>query len=297
MPYVVTLNVSSERSSESYKLYLKPVKKDYDVVVSSNLIYLRKNEFATIKAYVLRNNEFASEEASLRVSSPAGISAFVEKVSGKTPFETNVTFYAKNVKSGVYFANVGDEVVKVIVSEKETFLEFPRIAVSQGSSAEGKILVYSLSPVDDDLKISTNLNYTLKKVSNYEYVLSVFADKYQPPGKYKVTAMLNEPHEFQVSVVGTPVVVEYDQSVVVERGSSKDMRVVLKSAGYRGDIDLEFSGSGVSVYLERVRASVPGEFTVGITPNEQPGVVTFKGYVNYGGTRYLISGSIYVSVS
>ena len=294
VPYVVQINASSEEGTEVYKLYIKPLRKDYDVTLSSNTVFVKKGSFTTIELFVVKNNELAPDTYTLKISPPQGFDVFAEKMSGETPFKMNVTFFAKKVEEGVYYAKIGDETLKIVVGE-DIFVQTQRISVTQGGYGEGRIYIYSLKPVEEELVVKLGINNSLKKVNNYEYILQLSPSKYQPPGTYKATAFLGKEFEFIVEVLGVPVVAEYEERLELKKGESKDIKISLKSAGYTGEIKLKFTGSeGVIIQPEAV-GSVPGEVFIKVSA-EKSGTVNFSGKVNYKGKLYTISGSIFILV-
>lgn len=297
-PYVVTVNASSGKMRELYEIYLKPVKRDYDVRLSSDLVYIEQGGYAAVRALVLRNNQFSPAEYTLRVATPPGIRAFVEPERGYTPFLANVTLYAENLNMGRYIVNVGNAGLKVIAGRKGYAVVAPKwVRVEQGLVSSIQVDIYTIKPVTYELSVAFPLNYSVEKLNDYSYRVDIGADRYTPPGEYSGKIVYGE-HSLPVSVTvtGVPVAVEYERMLRVSRGEKAVAALTLVPAGYEGTLALNFTATpGVEVSPNSVVVSVPGRVEVEIINTEGIyGTVTFSGTVTYNGSRYRISGSMQV---
>jgi hypothetical protein len=297
-PYVVTINATSGSTYELYRIYLKPVRKDYDVRLSSDLVYLEPGSFASVKAVVVRNNRFSPEEYLLKVSAPKGIRAFVEPERGATPYAANVTLYAEDVEMGRYTINVGNAKLEVMVGRNGYAVVAPRdIQAGQGTASTLQVDLYAIKPVAYELKAEFPFNYTVSKLNEYSYRIDVVPDVYTPPGTYSGRVTYGE-HAIPVSVLvtGVPVAVEYDNVVRAGKGERATVVLNLVPAGYSGEITLNFTATpGIAVKPQNVVAQVPGRVEVEITNVDGIyGTVSFSGVVTYNGSPYGISGSIQV---
>ncbi len=297
-PYTVTINATSDGYYEIYRLYLKPLRKDYEVKLSSDVVYLEPGTFASVKAVVLRNNNFSSQEHALRVVTPDGIKAFVRPKTGRTPYVANVTFYTENADMGKYVVDVGGTKMYVIVGRSGYALVAPKeVQTLQGSASNFEVEIYSLGDLPSELKANIPLKHTITKLGDYTYKIKVSPGRYTPPGIYRGSIQCGI-HKVPISILvgGTPVVVEYNNVARVSKGEAADVTLSLKYAGYSGDIALNFTASdGVEVIPDRVTAHVPGEIKIQIkNVGGVYGTVSFSGVAMYNGTPYSISGSISV---
>ena len=297
-PYVVTINATSGEVYELYRIYLKPVRKDYDVRLSSDIVYIEPSTFAAVKAVVVRNNKFSLEEHALKVVTPEGIKAFVEPERGRTPYAANITLYAENVSMGKYTANIGGVRLEVIAGSNGYAVVAPReIQAAQGVPSSFQVDIYTIKPVAYELKADLPFNYTISKLNDYSYILDIQPGKYTPPGTYSGRISYGE-HTISISILvtGVPVVVEHEGLVKVSKGEKARVVLNLISAGYSGEIALNFTTTpGITVEPRSVVAQVPGRVEVEITNVDGIyGTVSFSGVVTYNGSPYSISGSIQV---
>jgi len=298
-PYVVTINATSGNTYEVYKIYLKPVRKDYAVRLSSDLVYLEPGSFASVKAVVVRSNQFSPEEYSIRVATPEGIRAFVDPERDKTPYAANVTLYAEDIEMGRYTVNVGSAKLEVVAGRNGYAVVAPReVRAAQGVASNLQVDIYAIRSAAYELKVEFPFNYTVSKLNDYSYRIDIVPDVHTPPGTYSGRITYGE-HTVPVSVLvtGVPVVVEYDSVVRVSKGERVTVTLNLTSAGYRGDINLNFTATpGIAVKPQNVVAQVPGKVEVEIANVDGIyGTVTFSGVVTYSGSPYEISGSIQVT--
>ncbi len=296
VPYTILLNVTSDgKAYKLYRLYLMPVRKDYDVSLSSNIVYVEKGKYATVKAVVVRNNMFSPEIYRIPIKAPNGFDVFVERNNEKTPFKTNITLYAGNIKNGVYLIGIGDETLKVIVGQNGIGFETTDTEISQGGEGLVEVNVYSTDKIAENVTFELPLNHTVEKTSPYNYILRITANKYQPPKTYKGTIYLDDiKGEFNITVVGKPVILQYNQTVSLKKGETKKIDIDLISAGYKGKIDLTFTASeGYVVSPKMIKADVPGKISIDVKRvSDTSGYVDFNGYVDYDGSGYYISGRI-----
>jgi hypothetical protein len=297
-PYVVTINASSGKMHELYRIYLKPVRRDYDVRLSSDLVYIEQGVYAAVRALVVRNNQFSPAEYTLRVATPPGIRAFVEPESGNTPFVANVTLYAESLDMGRYTVSVGNAKLEVIAGRNGYAVVAPKgVSVAQGAASSIQVDVYTIKPVTHELSAEFPLNYSVVKLNDYSYRVDIVADKYTPPGAYGGRITYGE-HSLPVSVTvtGVPVVVEHESMLRLGRGEKAVAVLNLVPAGYEGTLPLNFTATpGIEVSPGSVVANVPGRVEVEVINAEGIyGTVSFSGVVTYNGSRYGISGSIQV---
>lgn len=297
--YVVTVAASSGGVQEIYRLYVKPQRRDYDVKLSSDLVYVEPGSYAAVSAVVMRNNRFAPEEYTPQVAAPPGIEVFVEPERGRTPFVANITLHAKSVEPGRYDVRIGSAALRVVVGRKGYAVVTPAgVGVSQGTGASLQVEIYSLREISFPLRVELPLNYSISRQNAYQYTVDVMADRYTPPGIYRGRVVLGDNSApFQVTVTGSPVVVEHETQLNLGRGETAQVELRFVPAGYSGRIALNVSATpGIAVEPQLLSAEVPGSVLLRVQNVQGSyGSVHYYGEVMYNGTRYGVSGTIGVA--
>jgi len=297
--YQVTLSAASSSAEEVYRVYLKPVRRDYEVRLSSDVVYVEPGKYAAVGAVVVRNNRFAPEEYAVATASPPGIQVHVEPERGRTPFAANITVRAEEgLKAGRYTVRIGNGKLEVVVGrDGYALVVAPGVSITQGGAGSIEAKVYAVRDVAHQLRVELPLNHTVAKRGEYSYAVEVAADRYTPPGSYRGVVTYGEQSaEVWVNVAGTPVVVEHEATLRLRRGESSRVELRLVPAGYEGELALNFTATpGIVVEPNSVRTTVPGVAEVTVrNPEGTYGSVSYHGRVVYNGTPYGIAGTISV---
>ncbi len=295
--YVVTLRATSGGVQEEYRVYLRPQRRDYEVRLSSEVVYMEPGGYAAVSALVLRNSRFAPEEHTLRVAAPPGFEVLASPDSGRTPFLANVTVHAGEVEPGRYTVSVGSAKLEVLVGRGgDAVVAPPGVSVAQGSAASFEVKVYTLGEEVRPLEVRLPLNHSVRG-EGYSYYVEVVADRYTPPGEYTGRVAYGKVElPLKLTVTGSPVVLEHPGTLRVGRGESSTVELRLASAGYRGRVVLNATATGgIVVEPSSITAEVPGRVRVRISnPSGEYGSVSFSGVVEYRGMPYTVSGALQV---